>query len=37
MRNRVHAGRVMEEKGKEFNIINSQRYAEMRAEELFGK
>jgi hypothetical protein len=27
----------MEEKAREFNIINSQRYAEGRAEELFGK
>lgn len=34
---RVHSGRVMEEKAREFNIISSQRYAEGRAEELFGK
>ena len=37
IKNRVHNNRIMEEKGKEFNIITNKDYLPSRAEDLFGK
>ena len=37
IKNRVHENRVIEEKGKEFNIITNNNYPVSRAEDLFGK
>ena len=36
-KNRVHNGRMLEFKGREFNILNSKAYNNERTEKLFGK
>ena len=36
-KNRIHNGRMLESKAREFNILNAQNYDSARTEKLFGK
>ena len=37
IKNRIHDGRLLDEKAKEFNIITNNNYPSTRAEVLYGK